>query len=219
MEAFAVNLKLDELADQFSIFAGMQIWVAFGEICIDTSPYEQERVLVLQAVASRKLEFYSGRHYAREALQQAGYMPDSILRGKKGNPLWPKGALGSITHDLQQVIVVVVRETNIKGIGIDLIMNPAIVESHLQSLIASEIELKALTLVSSSISPLALAFSLKEAVVKAVSPRIDYYLNLLDIHLTVECGYLMAKLPHIKATLSCNFFKLKEGFVTLAVLR
>lgn len=218
MNFLAQTFALTDLSEQFSQFAGVKIWVSEGDTSIDSSPYEQERELVQRAVMSRKLEFYSGRYYARQALQQAGVGASAILRGQKGNPLWPQGILGSITHDAQQVITAVTREGTIAGMGIDLIQHPASVEFHLQPLIASHNELKELSLAFPAVPSLALAFSLKESVVKAISPGIDYYLELLDIHLTLEEGAIVAKLPHLDAILSCQFFNLQQGFVTLAVL-
>ena len=50
---------------------------------------------------SRRLEFLSGRLYARKALQALGHRgsADIPVAGDRG-PLWPEGVVGSITHTL-----------------------------------------------------------------------------------------------------------------------
>jgi len=219
MSLFRETFELGRLTEQFSRFAGGEIFIAAGGFCIDSSPYEQERALVKNAVASRQFEFFSGRYYARNALAKAGCLPEMILRAPKGNPIWPKGFLGSITHDQQQAIAVVIREGNIKGIGIDLILNAATVEPHLQSLIATDDELQYLAQAFPAIPPLALAFGAKESVVKAVSPLIDHYLDLLDIHLSLENSSLIATLPKLGFTLSCKIISEGESFISFSVLR
>ena len=210
--------ELTELAEPFSLFVGGPVFVAVGGFCIESSPYEQERAIVQKAVASRQIEFYSGRHYAREALCNAGGLPEMILRAEKGNPIWPKGFSGSISHDQQRVIAVVVHEASVKGIGVDLIFDARSVEPQLQSLIACETELQYLTQAFPHIPPLALAFGIKESAVKAVSPNIDHYLDLLDIHLGLDGCDVLASLPKLGLILRSRVFQLDRGFVTVSVL-
>lgn len=206
------------LAEKFSQFTGSTIYVTAGSFCSNSSPYEQESALMNSAVTARKLEFYSGRHYAHQALKQLNLTAQPLLRGEKGNPLWPPGIKGSITHDMQQVIVAVTNERNITGLGIDLIIKPESVEPQLQQLIASEEDLHTIKLACPTMPPLALAFSFKESVVKAVSPTINYYLDLLEINFSIENGFLIAKLPIVdtRIKLRCHFLKLKYGFVTIS---
>lgn len=150
-------------------------------------------------------------------MYEAGCFLEVIMRGVKGDPLWPVGVKGSITHDLQQVIAVVGSDPGIKGVGLDLILKPSGVENHLQPLIATDSELFCLGGISSRILPLALAFGLKESVVKAVSPSIDYYIDLLDVTITNEGCCLVARLLKVEGIFLCEIFELEEGFVTLSV--
>lgn len=210
--------ELTQLAEQFSLFVGQPVFVSTGSFCVNSSPYEQERAVVQNAVALRQIEFYSGRYYAREALRAAGCMPQMILRAEKGNPLWPQNVCGSITHDQQSVIAAVVPNARIKGIGVDLIVDPASVEPHLLSLIGSDIELHYLAQAFSGLPSLALIFGVKESVVKAVSPHIDHYLDLLDIHLSLDGRELVASLPKLGMVLKCQVLQLNRGFVTIAIL-
>lgn len=207
------------LAKSFSEFAREKIVVSAGRAIITTSPYKSEMDLVKDAVLSRKIEFFSARYYARQALKIMGSNPGEILRGEKGNPIWPSGVIGSITHDQHHVIVVTTKAgVGIQGIGIDLIVNPDIVEWQLQHLIATENELKILASLFPNVSSLALAFSLKESTVKAVSPQIDHYMNLLDIEITLEDNNLVARIPNIGLSVDCKFIDLTKEIVTFAVL-
>ncbi len=209
--------ELSELAAPLSLFVGKPVFVAAGSFCIEPSPYVQEREIVQKAVDSRQVEFYSGRYYARKALCKAGGSPVKILRAEKGNPIWPKGFSGSISHDQQLVIAVVVHERGVKGIGVDLILDVESVEPHLQSLIACEAELQCLAQAFPRLPPLALAFGIKESAVKAVSPYIDHYLDLLDIYLELDGGDVRASLPQLGLTLKSRVFHLDRGFVAVSV--
>ena len=49
-------------------------------------------------MAKRRNEFITVRYCAREALGELGLPPVPILKGAKGEPRWPKGVVGSLTH-------------------------------------------------------------------------------------------------------------------------
>ena len=59
---------------------------------------EEERILSPRACPTKRNEFALGRAAVRHALLELGedYVP--VLRGGYGEPLWPDGILGSITH-------------------------------------------------------------------------------------------------------------------------
>src|SRR5580704_7182950 len=50
------------------------------------------------AVEKRRREFITGRACARGALAQLGMGPVAIPSGERGEPCWPVGIVGSITH-------------------------------------------------------------------------------------------------------------------------
>jgi enterobactin synthetase component D len=215
-----VNPALNDegLAALLSDFAGVPVVVASGGFTIMDSPFPQERQLVANAVESRRAEFFSGRHFARVALRQLHCPAAAILRGEKGNPLWPENVLGSITHDLGRVIVAVMAEGSHRGIGIDLVLDPARVESSLEYLIARSAELSLLAQMTGDVPALALAFSLKESVVKALSPRIDRYLDFMDIELSLKEAQLFAYVKDFNLSLRCGFITLPNGLLSFALL-
>lgn len=174
--------------------------------------------MVARAVPARRAEFFSGRYYAHRLLRQLGHADTAILRGEKGDPLWPGGILGSISHDLGQVVVVVMEEASHSGLGVDLVVDPARIESSLQALIATPADLDVLARYCPGYAPLALAFSFKEAVVKAISPRIDCYLDLMDIELGWDKGQIFAYIAQFERYFRCDFIALAQGFLTFALM-
>ena len=65
---------------------------------LEAALHPAEEALVARAVEKRRREFVTGRACAREALARLGAPPGPILQGPKGEPLWPQGVVGSITH-------------------------------------------------------------------------------------------------------------------------
>jgi 4'-phosphopantetheinyl transferase EntD len=81
---------------------------------------EEERALVARAVASRRSEFAAGRRHARIALAQLGIAAAVIGRGRWGEPIWPAGIVGSISHTCDRVGAVVAHGDRAAGIGFDV---------------------------------------------------------------------------------------------------
>ncbi|MDA0637903.1 4'-phosphopantetheinyl transferase superfamily protein [Nonomuraea sp. MCN248] len=59
-------------------------------------PAEEE--LVRQVAEKRRREFTTARHCVRKAMERLGLPPAPILPGAYGEPCWPPGLIGSITH-------------------------------------------------------------------------------------------------------------------------
>ncbi|CAM5240469.1 4'-phosphopantetheinyl transferase [Streptomyces xanthochromogenes] len=60
--------------------------------------FAAERALCEGAGPRREGEFTTGRWCAHRALARLGVRPVAVGRGTRGEPLWPPGVLGSITH-------------------------------------------------------------------------------------------------------------------------
>ncbi len=58
----------------------------------------EELALVATATRRRRDEFAGGRACAREALRALGGPVAPVLQGTRGEPLWPAGVAGAITH-------------------------------------------------------------------------------------------------------------------------
>ncbi|WP_241847377.1 4'-phosphopantetheinyl transferase family protein [Streptomyces sp. CB02009] len=59
---------------------------------------EEDEQLAEGVVGARWTEFAAARRCARRALLGLGAAPGPLLRGGRGEPLWPAGVVGSITH-------------------------------------------------------------------------------------------------------------------------
>jgi 4'-phosphopantetheinyl transferase EntD len=64
----------------------------------DLAPLPEEEPLIAKSVAKRRNEFITVRYCARQALGEIGVPPVPILKGEKGEPCWPDGVVGSLTH-------------------------------------------------------------------------------------------------------------------------
>ena len=62
------------------------------------APLPEEEPLIARSVAKRRNEFITVRYCARLALGELGVPPVPILKGEKGEPCWPDGVVGSLTH-------------------------------------------------------------------------------------------------------------------------
>jgi 4'-phosphopantetheinyl transferase EntD len=76
-----------------------------GAVAVDTfidppsaTLFPEEAALVANAVEKRRLEFTTARWCARRAMAELGRPPAPVLRGERGQPLWPAGLVGSMTH-------------------------------------------------------------------------------------------------------------------------
>lgn len=80
---------------------------------------EGEREAVAASVPSRVAEFATGRSCAHDALDRLGVPAATIGRGGRGEPLWPDGVVGSITHCEGLRAAAVARAGDVAGLGID----------------------------------------------------------------------------------------------------
>ena len=83
------------------------------------NPLPEEEPLIARSVAKRRNEFITVRHCARIALGQLGVPPVPILKGDKGEPCWPDGVVGSLTHCTGYRGAVVGRSAAVRSVGID----------------------------------------------------------------------------------------------------
>lgn len=82
--------------------------------------HSDELALVAAAAPVRRAEFLEARALAHEALRRLGRPASSILKGARGEPLWPEGVVGSITHSEGHRAVVVALSREIASVGIDV---------------------------------------------------------------------------------------------------
>jgi enterobactin synthetase component D len=86
-----------------------------GRVCLDGLPCMPER-----AVRRRQLSFLAGRLCAEHALRTSGHdLAGPIGQGESGEPQWPEGWTGSISHTRRIALSIVSPRTGRFGIGID----------------------------------------------------------------------------------------------------
>jgi 4'-phosphopantetheinyl transferase EntD len=147
-----------------------------------------EETLLAGAIEKRRREFATGRSLARSALQQLGYKASAILRGLRGEPLWPEGVVGSITHCDGYRAAAVARASEIVAIGIDAEPDAAL-PAGLLARVALPQELPALRLLQSDLPDVPwdrLLFSAKESVYKAWFPLVGCWLGFEDVSVSLD---------------------------------
>lgn len=124
----------------------------------------------------RRRHFLAGRWCARQALAHAGYAEHCPLHGDAdGVPQWPAQWLGSISHTDGRAVAVVARHTDLAVLGVDVerVMSPQRAD-RLQARIATAGELARVSDFSTG-AAVALLFSAKEALYKALYPRVRHF--------------------------------------------
>ncbi len=88
-----------------------------GERSVDLFP--EEEAAVGNAVEKRRREFVTARACAREALARLGRPGQPVGAGARGEPLWPAGVVGSITHCAGYRACAVAPDSELVTIGVD----------------------------------------------------------------------------------------------------
>jgi len=140
-------------------------------------------VLGPRATDQRRRYFALGRAAAHEALADIGCAaPAGIGRGPGGQPLWPDGIVGAITHAGDVAMALVGRRTDYAGLGLDIEQLAPGVSARAARLIATDAE-RAWLACQPEIWRTIL-FSAKEAVFKAMFPVESVWLGFSDAELT-----------------------------------
>jgi 4'-phosphopantetheinyl transferase EntD len=156
----------------------------------DAVLYPGEAEVISRAVDKRRREFRTVRHCARRALRQLGLPPVPVLRGEHGEPQWPAGVVGSMTHCGGYRAAAVARSCDLHTLGIDA-------EPH-QPLPAGVLDVIALDEEQDCLARLAAAdtatywdrilFCAKETVYKAWFPLTRRWLGFEGAAITINPG-------------------------------
>src|SRR5207245_11366486 len=85
-------------------------------------------------------EFAAGRACARAALHRLGFPRGPLLSGADRAPIWPAGAVGSITHCPGYCAAAVARRRDVRALGIDAELNEPLPDG-VAELVCTETEL------------------------------------------------------------------------------
>jgi enterobactin synthetase component D / holo-[acyl-carrier protein] synthase len=134
--------------------------------------FPAEQAALGRAADRRRREFATGRSCAHRAIEVLGLSRSPILIGASGEPCWPKGVVGSITHCIHYRACAVVLTSEFRAIGIDAEPHVHLPERIL-SRVANPKEMSQLTELSQASPDIhwgRLLFSAKEAVYKSLFP-------------------------------------------------
>ncbi len=169
--------------------------VAHGSTAVDPLPElpaEEAAYVHERAIESRRRDFAVGRAAAHQALGLLGADRGPILRGDLGEPLWPPGVVGSITHAAGHIAVAVAQEAECGGIGLDLEHLDRYFPELIAHIAFDEERSRLLDLDETDRPRAAIElFSAKEALYKAFYPRVGDFFGFSSarIHPAPTGGY------------------------------
>jgi 4'-phosphopantetheinyl transferase EntD len=134
--------------------------------------FAAEEELVARAVPRRRAEFRAARLCARAAMASLGVAPAPLLRGVHGEPLWPAGVVGSLTHCVGYRAAAVAHANRVRGVGIDAEPNEPLPDGVLDAVTSARERrmVRALAAALPAVRWDRLLFSAKETVFKAWFP-------------------------------------------------
>ncbi|MFJ4778920.1 4'-phosphopantetheinyl transferase [Streptomyces sp. NPDC088762] len=162
---------------------------AFGDPP-EATLYPGEEAIVARAVASRRREYTTARHCARLALRDLGHAPVAIPTGEKGEPVWPPGVVGALTHCSGYRAAALAPAARITALGIDAEPHVPLPDGVLEAVARPEelSHLGALRRCAPEVHWDRLLFSAKESVYKAWFPLARRRLDFTDATLLFDCA-------------------------------
>jgi len=140
-----------------------------------------------EAVSKRKLEYLAGRLCAARAAEQIGVTIETeISTGPQGEPFWPQGLTGSISHSSTLAAAVVAQGGSDHHIGLDLeSLDQTRDIGRLAPMIVTPREAAGLCAASFSYEHGVLQlFCLKEAFYKAIYPVVGRLVDFQEVSLS-----------------------------------
>lgn len=153
----------------------------------DVALFAQEQAALGQAVEKRRREFTTARACARTALARLGLPAAAIASGERGEPQWPAGVVGSITHCDGYRACAIARAGEIAALGIDAEPHAALPDGLLADIARAE-ELPRLAQLRRERPEVhwdRLLFSAKESVYKTWFPLAKRWLGFEDATVTI----------------------------------
>ncbi len=195
---------------------------------LDIELFPEEQVALGQAVEKRRREFVTARACARRALAQLGLPPAPIASGERGQPRWPDGVVGSITHCAGYRGCALARAGELAGLGIDAEPNAPLPRGLIGDI--ARVEERPLLAELARVEPAVhwdrLLFSAKETVYKVWFPLTGRWLGFEDAALTIDpvegtfCAHLLVSWPETKARFATALegrWLVRDGLVLTAI--
>lgn len=150
--------------------------------------HPEEEAIVGRAVEKRRREFTTARICAREALARLGRPHQAIPSGPKGEPLWPVGIVGSITHCDGYRACAAAHAADIVTVGVDAEPHQPLPDRLLADIALPEERewLKHLARQAPGVHWDRLLFSIKESIYKAWFPLAERWLGFEDAVVAID---------------------------------
>jgi 4'-phosphopantetheinyl transferase EntD len=149
--------------------------------------FPEERAHLGNAVESRLKEFSTSRSLARQALSRLGLPPAPIRRGSAGEPIWPSGVVGSITHCTGYRAAAVARRTHLSTLGIDAEIDDRLPPEAVESILVAE-EIAWIASAPNGRHWDRVLFSAKESVYKAWFPLTHCWLDFTGVAVAIDAA-------------------------------
>jgi len=169
-----------------------------------------ERDQLAAMTAGRQREFIHGRSCARLALAGLGHADCAIPSGPQRAPVWPDGIVGSISHCGDAAVAAVAHRNDVGGIGLDLEAREEL-DRNLLPMICLPHELAVIETSEFGLLLAKLVFSAKESVFKCIWPRVQRFVDFLEVgvELDLDASRFVAR-PH-SADLPDSLFRALHG--------
>jgi 4'-phosphopantetheinyl transferase EntD len=154
---------------------------------LEAALFPIERIALGRAVDGRRREFITGRAIARLALTRLGAPAGAIPSGEHGEPRWPAGVVGSITHCEGYRACAVAWSEAVAGLGIDAEPDAPLPDGVLEE-VAYGRELDLVAAGGAQVDVGRLLFSAKEAIYKAWFPLATRRLGFEDVELSLDAA-------------------------------
>jgi 4'-phosphopantetheinyl transferase EntD len=152
--------------------------------------FAEEEQVVADSVEKRRREFVTGRTCAHEALELLGVPAAPVLPGPKGEPRWPAGVVGSITHCDGYRACALSRARDHASLGVDAEPDRPLPAGLLAD-IALPAERRRLAELDGALPGGnwdRLLFCIKESIYKAWFPLTEIWLGFEDAAVTIDPG-------------------------------
>ena len=162
--------------------------------------YPEERILCKDYDVKRKQDFIRGRHCAHHCLA-LNHLKSPVLRGSEGEPKWPDGLTGSISHGHFLTGAIVAKTAHFKSVGIDIESIGRIIPD-LWPVLFTQKEMDHLNAIPTLDQPRisTVLFSIKEANYKMNFQLNEQYIDAHDIEVFMD----QKEEPRIKTSTRIN---------------
>jgi len=172
-----------ELANSLPLLFAPSVTVAAGLLRSEVELGPSETMRMLSARHHRRIEFASGRSYAREALAALGLEAPDIAGDARHGPDWPAPAVGSISHAGGFAAAVVALKDSALSLGLDIEVAVPLPERLVDKICLPS---ERAGLASPTGDAAKLLFVMKEAVYKAYAPMTGVRLGFHEIEVRAD---------------------------------